>query len=114
MTNDTTKSTPVARRLANGRRRWSCAGEVEAQRGGRGRGGKLAVPLEKLRCLGCLGGVGVAVRGDVPVRCRRQAAGMRSQRLGTQEMGGSRCRNATRVLIQLDQGPLLSLLLGLP
>lgn len=51
-----------------------------------------------------LGRVSVAVRGDVPVRGRRQAADLRSHRLGTQEMGGSRCGSATRVRTQLDQG----------
>lgn len=80
--------------------------EVEAQRRWAWPQWEVSVPSGEVEVPGCLGGVGVCVcvSGNVPVRGRRQAAGMRSQRFGTQEMGGSRCRNGTRVRIQLDQG----------
>lgn len=81
-------------------------GKVEAQRRWAWPRCEVSVPSGEVEVPGCLGGVGVRIRvnGDVPVRGRRQAAGMRSQRLGTQEMGGSRCRNEPRARIQLDQG----------
>lgn len=76
LTNDTTKSTPVARRLANGRRRWSCAAKLRLSGGGRGRGVKLAFPLEKLRCL-VAWAVSVPVSASVLVAMFPSEAGAR-------------------------------------
>lgn len=68
LTNDSTKSTPVARRPANGRRRWSCAAKLSPSGVGRGLGGCSVFSLDRRSRLG------LRVGGDVSVRGRLQAA----------------------------------------
>lgn len=52
--------------------------------------GVAAVAVPRSRWSGGAAWLGLGVGGDVSVRGRRQAASRRSQRLRTQEMGGSR------------------------